>query len=171
MSAAITNTWVGSPSSPARRPSLADLGGAVLEDDAKDPPPKDGTHQYAAMPNQWQLQLESICRVIAPAIFTLDFLAGAPFIDVLDAMDKNLVKTPGVDFAITDNGVGDTTITWADYKLPPKSRSPRVTVNDLSIASPGVEADYVAAAAGFVAVRVKTKSAGAGADLRVTIEL
>jgi hypothetical protein len=156
----------------ARRPSLNDVGGCELVEDAIMVPPTNGTQLYKLMLEQWQRQLYAVAKTIPSATITLDFSAGTPFIDKLMAPGTLHVPSGvGATFLLTDNANGDTTITWASWRLPPFEAAPTGTVNDLVITSPTVQVDVVAAAAGFSAVRVKTKDAGTLRDLRVTIEI
>lgn len=108
--------WHGDPGSGVapHRPSLAQLGGGAYEDDQSDPPDLD-TMPSAAMENVNQKVLAGIARTADVAAFSVKFNAGAPYIDKAAFADETLVIG---DFTVTDNGLGDTSITWPADTFP-----------------------------------------------------
>lgn len=115
-----------------RRPSLDDVGGAALEDDAKKPPipPK---MPYAAQLNQWAMQIERLSAVTPVAVFTVTFSAGTPTVNSFQCMRTGMLTS---DFTVTDNGNGDTTITWAANTFPTPTAQPSVSINEDLLAIP-----------------------------------
>lgn len=100
----------------ARRPTLADVGGALLKDKPESPPPKNGEHMYADMGNQWEKLLEAFGQTFSPAILTVAFDGGGvPFIESRATGNKALVNA---DFSVFDDGTGVTRIEWTSTKLP-----------------------------------------------------
>lgn len=112
---------------PPRRPSLADLGGAEKRDDARFPP------DPVSMPtapnwNQFALLHEGLAKFVPFIEFEIRFNAGAPYIASVRSMRSAL--TTASFAAPTDNGPGDTTISWAAIStaFPPKNRDPSVEI-------------------------------------------
>lgn len=119
MSASADYTW---DISPARRPSLDDLGGDAKENDLAFPP------DPVLMPtaeehNQFANQLHGLARVGFSCLVHVIYTAGAPSVAEVAAMGNNV--TTG-SFTLTDNGNGDTTIQWASGLLPPGGMPPLV---------------------------------------------
>ncbi len=125
MTAANKFTWDYdvATSTNARAASLDDLGSAQLKDHAKEPPiPPE--QPYAAQLNQWALQLAGVNRVIEGAIFDVQIIAGTPTIVGVTAMSDLITLTwAQANVTVTDNGIGDTTLTWLPGYLPPASRA------------------------------------------------
>lgn len=164
MAAIDTLTW---DLTPARRPSLNDLGSAILEDKAGTKAPgTSGKNLYAAMCNQWQRQIAALARTASSVRLTIDFDGGGvPFIDKFQPAGTLLVSS---DFALTDNGNGDTVITWTTSKLPPVECDPQATVNN--------DGDYTIAVtksttSTTTSMRVKTRLAGVLSNARFTISI
>ena len=111
---------------PPRRPSLEDVGGAALSDDAMNPPipPK---MPYAAQLNQWALQIQRQGALMPIAIFSVRFAAGAP---VLDSFACAPTAPITATFTLTDNGAGNTTITWPAGTFPTAIVKPSVTITE-----------------------------------------
>ncbi len=109
-----------------RWPSLGDVGGASLEDDSKRPPDKTRM-PYADQLNQWARLLEAYGRVLPAAVISVKFTTGTPSIDSFVAVRPGMT-TP--DFTVTDNGTGDTSITWAADTFPVPKTQPTVTINE-----------------------------------------
>lgn len=110
----------------AARPSIDDLGGEDWQDDADYPPPRNGEDLYAdAVKQVWQ-QVAAAHRVLPSAIISVTFSVGVP--SIASVRCCSAVLTPA-DFTVTDNGTGDTSITWAAGKLPPTEAEPEVSAN------------------------------------------
>jgi hypothetical protein len=145
-----------------RRPSLADVGGATVEDDA--PAPDKSRMLYSDQVNQWAKQIEALGRVAVMCEISVEIIAGVPTIVGVTAPGTNVVVATFP--APTDNGIGDTTITWPAGTLPPPSGKP-----DASIDTDGA---FLAPWAGNVTngVRVKTRNAaGTLTDANFTVRL
>lgn len=147
----------------ARRPSLEDIGGAVLEDDDDYPPPNDNSELYAAMGNQWQRQLAGLARMIPVARITVEYSAGTPFISQLQVMSETLVIA---DFTVTDNGAGDVSIEWEAGALPTPTCKPTGATNNGS-GDTSIDFERVSA----TEIRIRTKLAGVAADVPFTVEI
>lgn len=119
--------WHGDPGNAVapHRPSLAQLGGGAYEDDQSDPPDLD-TMPSAAMENVNQKVLAGIARTADVAAFSVKFNAGAPYIDKATFADKTLVIG---DFTVTDNGIGQTDITWPADTFPVAATEPMLGLN------------------------------------------
>lgn len=168
MTASPTFTWHGTPSEPARRPSLAELGGDAMEDDVTDPPEYDGTMLYAAQMNERGRAIRGANATCPSAVLYIRFNAGAPLVDDVITVDDALATG---DFVLTDNGDGDTTIEWLTYKLPPLSVRPAVSLSE-DVEIDRVRAYTVAAsAADKTAVRVKTKLGATGTNCAVVVTI
>ncbi len=157
-------TWdVAAVDGGARRPSIADVGDALLEDDPAHPPPNDGTHLYAKMVNQWAKQIAALGRTASSVRMTIAFDGGGvPFIDRLEAAGTLIVTST---FTLTDNGNGDTTIAWDPGDLPAITCEPIAgIVGTGNFLTPTVE--VVSA----TSIRVRTpNSSGTLTNQRVTI--
>jgi hypothetical protein len=144
----------------AHRPSLDDLGGdQKLEDTGA--PPLAGDPRACEWNNFSRLHA-AFARMLPAARVTVNFAAGAPFVETLLSMGTELAAT---DFTVTDNGTGDTTLTWAVGKLPSMSAQPTASCHVASrLAS--------AWAPTGLSVRVATYDAGGIAqDSRVTVDI
>lgn len=110
---------------PPRRPSLDDLGGAAKRDDAAFPP-NPLTMPTAQNWNQFARLDEGRGKFDIFITFEIRFNAGAPYIASVRSMRSSL--TTASFAAPTDNGAGDTTISWAPIaaSFPPKNREPGV---------------------------------------------
>jgi hypothetical protein len=120
---------------PARRPSLADLGGAAKQDDARYPP--DPTTMATAQNwNQFARFMEGAGKLIPFAAITVQISGGTPSVASVQSMRSTLTTA---SFAITDNGTGDTTIDWSAIptSFPPSNRAPKAyLVGDGSFLEP-----------------------------------
>lgn len=161
MAAAETNTW---DIDPARRPSLADVGSAILIDEAGKEPPQDGTHLYANMANQWQHQLAAMGAMIPSVRLTVDFSAGAPFIVTMMTPSTTLVSG---DFSFTDHAVGDVTISWASGKLPTMQCEPTGCVN----ANTTDECSFTAIMTSATSIRCRVRVNNALSDTKFTVNI
>lgn len=122
--------WHGDPGNAVapHRPSLDQLGGGAYEDDQSDPPDLD-TMPSAAMENANEKTLAGIARLSDLATWSIKFNAGAPYIDKSSFADKLLVNG---DFTVTDNGLGQTDITWAADTFPVAVAEPALTLNEIA---------------------------------------
>lgn len=104
--------------------SLDDLGSAALVDEEGDPPiPPE--MPYAAQMNQWAKQLGGVNRVIESAIVEVHFAAGVPSIFAATAMSTIITTTwAQTNIIVTDNGVGDVTLTWPVGSIPSPRAQP-----------------------------------------------
>ncbi len=118
MAAEPVKTW---DISPARRPSLQDVGGATLIDDA-DNPPDAATMPHADQLNQLQYQAEAASRMVSCA--AMDIVnSGSPSISRLSAPGTNLVPA---SFTVTLVGAGHVRIVWTAGALPTSTVNPKV---------------------------------------------
>lgn len=161
MPAVETLTWdIAAIDGGPRRPSLEDVGGATLQDDAMYPPDPT-TMPYAAQLNQLQKQAAAVGEVVPALVFSVEFTAGDPIIVSASGPRTSLVIA---DLTPTDNGVGDTTITWPANTFPPEVAGPEVSINEDTGALTG--GNVVAVTNG---VRVRTYNAGGPLDLAFTV--
>lgn len=158
------NPWHGDPANAIapHRPSLAQLGGGAYQDEQDNPPDLD-TMPSAAMENANEKTLAGVARTCVVARFSIRFVAGAPVIGDLICADDTLLAG---DFTVTDNGNGDTSITWPAGTFPTMAVQPcGLVLNEWGAVFPSAEA----IANG---VRVKTlNSLGVGADTKFTVSL
>lgn len=112
---------------PARRPSLDDLGGAAKQDHARFPP-NPVTMPTAQNWNQFARFMEGAGKLLPFCIIHVSFAAGVPFIVSVRSMRSSLVV--GSFPAPTDNGDGDTTIDYSAIPtaFPPSNRPPRADI-------------------------------------------
>lgn len=167
MVAAATNTWDMTPPDGPRRPSLEDVGGAVLVDET--PAPDPATMLYADQQNQLQHQAAAAGKMMAIARISIAFAAGAPSVVAFQVPGNNVVLGT---FTVTDNGVGDTSITWPANTFPPTGCRPEVSINYDPAAPPADAAS--APMAGYITngVRVVTRNhANAPADYDFTVAI
>lgn len=146
----------------ARRPTLADLGGADFLDDDDYPPPRDGSEPYATEYNQTKKQIRAVASVAPSAILTVGFAAGVPFLDKFMAPSSDLVAG---DFTIGDASLGVTTIEWPAGSLPEMVCDPMVSVNQGTQATASVEVTSP------TEILVRTNSSGSPTDLRFTVAI
>ena len=125
--------------SPPRRPSLSDVGNATLIDHASEPPSK-ATMPYADQLNQWAKQVERLAAMTAGVGLSVTFSAGVPSVSQFIAMRTTTVIG---NFTVTDNGTGDTTITWPANTFPPSALGPAPALNDTTVGG-GITASLVA---------------------------
>jgi hypothetical protein len=144
----------------AHRPSLEDLGGDAKINDATDPP--DTADPQACEWNNFARLHAAFCRMMPTVSVTINFAAGAPFVETLVSMGTEIVAA---DLVITDNAAGDTTISWAAGVLPTMSREPTAHSHaDSRIA--------IAWAPSALSARVTTRTdAGVLADAKVTVHI
>jgi hypothetical protein len=143
-----------------RRPSLADVGGATLEDDTEFPP-NPAKHPYANQLNQWAKQIAAMGGVVPSLVLSVEITAGAPAVVAFSCPRDDLEIS---DFTETDNGTGDTTITWPADTFPPELARPTVTINQDTGALVG--GTVVSVTNG---VRVRTYDGSGAEDLHFTV--
>jgi hypothetical protein len=142
-----------------RRPSLEDMGGATLVDDTEFEPDR-SRMPYAAQLNQLQKQASAQGQVVESLVLSVEFSGGAPAVVAFTCPRTGM----GIDdFTVTDNGTGDTTITWPADTFPPELTRPELTINqDIGAIVGGT---VVAVTNG---VRVRTYQAAGAVDLHFT---
>lgn len=118
--AAPVNTW-DDPSG-ARRPSLNDMGGASLEDDAKNPP-NPNLHPTSAQLNQYATQCRSIGSTAPSAIIDVTNNGSAAVIARMTACGTNVLSGT---FTVTRVSVGLVSITWTPGALPVSVANPTI---------------------------------------------
>ncbi len=158
---------------PARRPSLDDVGGAVMADKPSAPPEQSGKNVSAKMLNRWQELIAALGRVAPSAILYVRFVAGEPTLDTLIA--PGTVLAPG-DFTIADEGMGITSIRWFGTKLPTPATC-MLTLHDLVGTRTGSASllinydpdDDLGAHAMWVTTKVGSSGAAADVDFTVAI--
>lgn len=135
-----------------RRPSTDDVDPTLVNDD--------GTTGYIAAGFPYADQINTaliLAKVLAGmgavASIEVHFAAGVPSIYAVQALDDTLVAG---DFTVTDNGAGDTTITWAADTFPIAAASPTAQIVDTAHGS------WLAPTCSSPAngVRVKTRADG-----------
>ncbi len=149
---------------PPRRPSLDDCGGGKLIDDAENPPDPE-TMPYAAQLNQLQKQVARFGGSVAVARFSIVFNAGTPSIGQFVCLPTGPITST---FTVTDNGNGDTTISWPANTFPSSVLKPAgLTLNeDVAAQAP------VAWMPDANSVRVKTRNAaGTLTDIVFSVEV
>ena len=152
--------------SPSRRPTVADLGGGLKEDD-QDYPPDPVTMPTAADANQTALLLAAIDAVTPVLSIDVEILAGVP--TVVSVRCKKTGFVVG-DIAAVDNGAGDTTLRWAAGTFPTGTGKPRAWCNDTSRAR-AVTA-YLYSATGYEGVQVESESdTGSNVDSNFTVDV
>lgn len=150
---------------PARCPSLDDLGGAAKQDDAQYPP-NPVTMATAQNWNQFARFIEGAGKMLPFCAIHVAFSGGAPGVISLDSMRSTLTTASVI---LTDNGNGDTTISWAAIasQFPPSRRPPHVyLVGDGSFLAPTADTSTANT------VRVRTRnSAGVLTDVAFVVEI
>lgn len=114
---------------PPHRPGLDELGGAQKENHPKFPPDP-VRHATAEEYNQITKQVTQLSSMAPLARLTVRFAAGAPTIDVAKTMGSQVVAG---DFRVTDEGNGDTLISWSTGvggKLPPTAGAPQCSLTE-----------------------------------------
>ncbi len=160
----LTLTWdLASGDGGPQRPSLAAMGEAALVDD-EDFPPVAPTMPTSPMLNQWQRQLAAQGKVVPALIVSVRFSGGAPSVYKFTTPGDNLVLA---DITVTDNGDGDTTLSWPANKLPVSVAEPMASINgSTSALAPAAEMPTA------LSVRVRTWNAsGVAADRAFTVQV
>jgi hypothetical protein len=147
-----------------RRPSTDDLGGDTKLDESPEPP-DDITMPTAAGHNQIVKVTAAVAKTAASCKLEIDFSGSTPFVAAAAGMGSTIIpSTFGIP---TDNGVGDTSVTWPANTFPPFTISP----NGLTLYSSSTQV-----VAGHVqkitnGIRVRTFVNGAAADVPWSINL
>ncbi len=129
MAAASTLTWdLATP----RRPTLEDCGDAQLQDHATRPP-KAPTQPYADQLNQWAMQIARLGGVVPVAVISIQISGGVPSVYSFTACPTAVLTGT---FTVTDNGTGDTSITWPASTFPVAAARPAVSINSDLLAIP-----------------------------------
>lgn len=162
----------------ARRPSIGDVGSAILEDKSTKPPPKDGKHLYGNMCNQWQKLLAAYGRVAPSVTMTVEFSGGTPAIDKIVALGTEIDAT---DFVVSDDGVGVTRIQWTSTKLPaPTCKPTGLTLHgagthsgsaQLALNTAGAGAGVATPGTHRIIVTTTVSSSGAAADVAFSFQI
>ena len=146
----------------AHRPSLENVGGAAKEDDQAYPP------DPITMPtaDDWNQLVQLVAyysKVIPVCTVTVSFSAGAPVFSFFQALDPNLSST---DLTLTDNGNGDTSITWDAGDFPTRNLYPSgLTLN----ADAAIDEHFATPIAN--GIRVYTQSGGVGTNCAFTVNI
>lgn len=163
MSATGTLPWDLTPAEDGpRRGSVEDYGGATLEDE--DPAPDKATMLYADLCNGLQRGVAAHDRAVFAVGIGVHFTGSTPAITQVTGPGE--AASIGTSFTVTDNGTGDTTITWPAGTFPPSVLPPMVARNG-GVVGGGI--DVVAVTNG---VRVRTwngSNAGTDYDFTVTV--
>lgn len=131
-------TWDGNPDDGTLpyRPATDDMGGDHFEDDAEDTPDAN-ENPTAAGYNQIVKQVAAQGKVIPAAKLEVRFSAGVPIIARASGPGNAVITSL---FTPTDNGAGDTSVTWPADTFPPHQISPSgITVFHTSSTAYGVE--------------------------------
>ncbi len=147
-----------------RRPSLDDLGGDQKINKTATPPGVTGPSAEEWNERTRLVQaMAGICPVLAG---TIDFVAGAPVWVKFWCINTTVAKE---DVTLSDNGVGDTTITYPEGKLPVSMMDPFPVMNE-DTAATTISAVLDEATR---TIRVKTwdESAAAGVDTRCSVQV
>lgn len=120
---------------PPYRPGSADFNGSAKVDDSENPP--DPTIMpSAAEYNTLTKLMVALGKVIPVAVVSIKFTAAVPSIDLFSAPGSNVTLPT---FVVTDNGAGDTSITWPANTFPAPVAQPTVSLNqDANYAAPRV---------------------------------
>jgi len=162
MTVSNTLTW---DQNPPMRPALSDLtGGTKANRPGKAPDPV--TQPTAEEDNQRAAQIAGLAEVVPLARICVTITGGVPAVSSVLAPGTNV----GVgNFIVTDNGVGDTTISWLATVLPAVAGFPSVTQAD------DVEIDRLRAfyttLGGNQGVRIKSKLGAAATDCNYAVNV
>lgn len=145
-----------------RRPTLADLGGALLEDDEAAPPDK-SRMPYADQLNQWARQIAAIGRVGYIAYLAVDVSGPSPVVTAANAPGSKITVNT---FTVTPESSGTYLVSWPANALPALGiRSVAYVTDDIGAYQPIVQ--KVSA----TSVRVKTRTSLGLQDMNFDLEL
>ncbi len=105
---------------PPRRPTLDDLDGGQLANDAEFPPVPGNDPDAHAM-NQRDKLVVALAALAGVAWVHITFSAGTPSIAAVGGMRQGGEALVAGDFTLVDTGVGDTSVTHTGGLLPPKT--------------------------------------------------
>ncbi len=149
------------PTTSGYRPGLPDFNGAALTDDTQNPPDPQ-TMPVSFVWNTFAYLIVSICRMIPCASFALT-PGVSPSILWWFTAALNIASNP---FAITRNGAGDYSVTWA-ANLFPVQGSPKAYLNSLQGAhNVGIQAQNITNG-----VRIQTVQDAVLTDLPFTVDV
>lgn len=143
-----------------RRPSLADVGGATVEERGR---PDRSRMLYADQVNQWAKQIAALGKVVFTCAISVEFGPNGPAVVAVLAAGTNVRAE---SFQITPEGPGQTLITWPAGTLPPPALKPEASIDS--------DGAFAAPVARLVqgGVRVKTwTTAGVPASADFTVKL
>jgi|JI10StandDraft_1071094.scaffolds.fasta_scaffold104720_4 hypothetical protein len=113
-------------------PSVTDLGGAEMEDDAENPPDQEAD-PTAGKFNETARNLAGVNRVISKCVLEIEWdgttNADAYSVINCDAMGTDASVT-SESFALTRQSTGAILVEWEAGALPPANRKPRVDLSD-----------------------------------------
>lgn len=146
---------------PPRRPGISDVGGAQKEDDLNYPP--DPVRMLTgADENQGEKLTVAYGKVVANAKVTVHFSGSTP--SVAQASGCGSAVVPSL-FTVTDNGAGDTTISWPAGTFP-------AAIADHTARLTGATVGMIACETVSNGARVRTKDGtNTAADLAFVLEV
>lgn len=146
---------------PPRRPTVDDLGGAQFEDDPVMPPVP--PHEKGARAeNQQERVLAGVCQTAFALCVSVEFAAGDPVL-VGYATVGNRLQTE--DITLTDDGDGNTIVSWPAGMLPERTTRPILTLNE----DEEIDRQRAILADDGLSVRVITKLGSTGTDCAFTV--
>lgn len=145
-----------------RRPGLDDTGGGAKQDDQEYPPDPE-TMLTANDANQWSHLHVRMGAVIPVAILSVHFTGGTPSVELMTSVKDSSFTI--ADLTVTDNGIGDVSITW------PAGTFPARTANHEAVIA-GAVAGFATASTIAHGARVYTAgTGGAAADLSFNLHI
>lgn len=148
---------------PARRPSLADAGGATKINKAS-APPNPQTMATAEEHNAFAKAYAGYGAVVPVARIRVDIIAGVPTVMAVAAPRSSLTTA---SFTVNDNGAGDFTLFYATGILPPTDYPPKAYITE-----DGAWLQPVVLMPSATSMQVKTRAdGGALTDANVVIEV
>lgn len=157
-------TWDGDPGNSVLpfRPSTDDLGGDNLRDDLVEPP-VEGEMPTAGGWNQRAMQVAALAAMTPAAKVYVKITASVPAVQAVIAPGSGII--PGT-FTPTDNGTGDTTLTWPAGTFPGSAMPPEGSLIGSGGSTPTLIAQPLTHA-----VRVRTQLAGAATDIDFVVTI
>lgn len=160
----VSNTLTWDLATPIR-PALSDItGGTKANRPGKAPDPT--TQPCAEEDNQRAQQIAGIARVVPMARVCVTITAGTPAVTSVLAPGTNVAVG---NFIVTDNGNGDTTLSWLATVLPAVSGFPSASQGD-DVAIDRVRAFYTTLS-GNQAVRIKTFLGAVATDCNFAVDI